>query len=497
MIRWFLLIFFFLCSPILYAQRVSTQEALQIAGEQLGTNRLEIRRMTETYIIVQREDSVGYIILFTQAPSKIRIIGFSDNSAWNENKLPPLLLTWLDKLQSEGSASEPQIDPIDISENTKQSVSPLLTCHWHQNSPYNDLAPVITDGNVKTVTGCVATAAAQIVYYWRKDNPDCTLRNTPTYTYGGAPVTEVIPKGTPNHWELMLDEYDETASAEQRASVAQLCYVLGTTSYLNYASSTGGSIREASTAMNLQYNLKSQYLSKRNIQQQEWENIIYSDLERGYPILCSGHGSGGHAFVVDGYDHKLNLFHINFGWGGSGDGYYPVDDSDVAMGGYNTDQAIVYNIHPVSRRIEASLYCSYDKGKRVAIHFVSKIRNSSTLPIKKLLIFGVPENSNIEETDTPLWEGPIIENDGIEHTITDSFRGFFNLHYELVLTDEQRNELARCSFDENAIESIETDKVAKLSFDCYNSNGQKVSPTNKGLYIIDYGTHKKKIIKTK
>jgi hypothetical protein len=43
-----------------------------------------------------------------------------------------------------------------------------VTSYWHQGSPYNDLCPVLTPGSDEhTVTGCVATALAQILYYWR------------------------------------------------------------------------------------------------------------------------------------------------------------------------------------------------------------------------------------------------------------------------------------------------------------------------------------------
>ena len=64
--------------------------------------------------------------------------------------------------------------------------------------------------------------------------------------------------------------------------------------------------------------------------------------------MCSGtySDSNGHAFVLDGYDSTLNLYHFNFGWGGDGDGYYTVDDDINAMGGFSMNQAIVYDIHP-------------------------------------------------------------------------------------------------------------------------------------------------------
>jgi hypothetical protein len=46
-----------------------------------------------------------------------------------------------------------------------------LTSHWHQGSPYNDQTPELTPGaDEHTVVGCVATALAQIMYYWKWPN---------------------------------------------------------------------------------------------------------------------------------------------------------------------------------------------------------------------------------------------------------------------------------------------------------------------------------------
>ena len=320
-------------------------DARSLAENRLNTERLVLSKSSEAYCIFSRQDESGFVIVKTERGMTPRIVAFSEECSWDEAAMPPAVLEWLHHLEV---ANTPAISEArSLSPQSKTDVLPLLTCHWHQNSPYNDLAPVITDGQVKTVAGCVAIAAAQVTYYWRQYNPESTMKDTPVYTYGGAPITYVVPKGSPNNWDWILDVYDSNSPLESRAAVAQLCYVLGTSSYLNYASSTGGSIHEAGNAMYSQYRLLSTYIS-RSDSLDDWEGMLYNELANGRPVVCSGSGQGGHAFVLDGYDSQTGLYHFNFGWGGSGDGYYPADESPEAMGGYYQGQAVLVNIHPQS-----------------------------------------------------------------------------------------------------------------------------------------------------
>lgn len=332
---------------------LSEQEAVRAAQRVEGFDTvLCIMRQADAYFIVGKKGTCGYVVVSRLPDARRRILGFSLTSRWTEKGMPDALTEWLDNISSVGNGNggaEAKGGGLQQANSSRTSIAPLITSHWHQDSPYNDLAPVITDGNIKTVAGCVAIAAAQIIYYWRNENPAATLKDTPTYIYGGAPVTVSIPKGTPNNWDLLRDSYTQDDSEESRAAVAQLCYVIGTTSYLNYANSTGGSIRDAATAMKLQYDLLNEYATHSKLSSAEWDELLYGELERQQPVLCGGNsGSSGHAFVLDGYDSATGLYHFNFGWGGSGDGYYPADGSTDAMGGYSDGQSIVYNIRPKS-----------------------------------------------------------------------------------------------------------------------------------------------------
>lgn len=482
------IVFIFILFVSCQINAITDKELKSIAMSKLGGNELEIKARNSTYCIVQSNNGSGYVIIDLNKDIEGRIIAFSTESSWREESLPPIVLDWFEKYEKEHK----EVKTLQNNNQEWESVSPLLSCHWHQNSPYNDLSPIIEDGKVKTAAGCVAIAAAQITYYWRKDNPLYTLKDTPTYIYGGAPVSQSIPKGSTNNWDVMLDMYSSSDSQESRYAVAQLCYVLGTTSYLNFASSTGGSIRDAANAMYSQYNLLSDYVSKTKISYSEWVDILYDNLKKGYPVMCSGIGSGGHAFVLDGYDNETGLFHFNFGWGGAGDGYYPVDDSDDSMGGFSMGQSIVYNIHPSTRNIEASLNCTYEN-KNEPFLVTCSIKNNSTLPIRQLHLYSVPISSTLEEAVSPIWEGYEIVNDGIEYTISLTLDNFIDNHFVLYLTDEQKYELAHYSIDISS--AIDNMIISPMTIHYYNMYGQRVNNPSKGLYIIDDNTHKKKVIR--
>lgn len=448
----------------------------------IGTDKWTIVKSTASYCIVEGEKDEGIVIVSLKRNTKRNILGYIKGRKWNEMDMPPTLRNWFARLEDVPTTRLETENEESTDSEQRASVSPLLTCHWHQKSPYNDLSPVISDGNIKTVAGCVAIAAAQITYYWRKDNPEQTLQDTPTYPYGGAPVTVSIPKGSDNNWQLMLDSYTNDDTDEARYAVAQLCYVLGTTSYLNYASSTGGNINDAANAMYAQYRLLSEYLPNSLCRQEQWDSLIYSDLQKGYPIMCGG---GGHAYVLDGYDADTDLYHFNFGWGGSWDGYYPIDNSTESMGGYADGVSIVYNIHPEEKHITADMTCRYADGK---IYIDISVVNESTLPIRKLCLYVCPNDENTDSQRGLLWQSDgTVSNDGDPIQLSFSVDYITDRKPTLCLTDENGYTLAKTSLEETTAIDVPISASGEIntnSAEYYNMRGQRMSGTlHPGVYI--------------
>ena len=286
------------------------------------------------------------------------VLGYTEQGSFDPATLPPALLDWLEgyrqlieEAQAQGLPARPRAAASD-----KQNIEPLVTAHWSQGAPYNNLCPMLANGSGRSITGCVATAAAQVLYYWRNELPDRTQYDTPTYGYGDAPVTESIPAGTPLQWELMRDNYDGSTPEDMNTAVATLMSVTGTSTWLTYGSSTSGQISDLVNTFSGQFLLDSRCTYKNDMPQAEWEDLIYEDLEKGWPIVYSGVSptAGGHAVVVDGYRAADNLFHFNFGWGGGGDGYFTVDNA-TGMNGFNTWQGMTHTIHPRTYAVEGRI----------------------------------------------------------------------------------------------------------------------------------------------
>lgn len=411
--KFIVLLFLFGIVPSIYAQYMEGQKCV---ASYLGSDKIELVHETKGIQIFRVVDGKGYAIVSLLNPNSPKIIGYSKTSVWKQKNMPPPLSEWLEYIQEDSICKEKQADVCKSRAFSieRHSVLPLLESSWHQGAPYNDMSPVISDGNIKTAAGCVAVAAAQIVNYWKLDNPSSTLEDTPLYPYGAAPIIYSVPKGTPNKWDEILDNYIGVDDVEAKNAVAQLVYVIGTTSFLNYASSTNGQISDAANAIYSQFRLVSDCSFKKQFDQKKWEDLICADLMKGFPILYSGitKNGSGHAFVVDGYDEELNLFHINFGWGGgSGDGFYSLDDTE-GLGGYCVDQSCVYGIRPQKRNITIRYDVEKNIGGKSYI-FKLVIANHGTLPLERIVL--VDKNGSFQKELAILDVN--IPNDGAERQI--------------------------------------------------------------------------------
>ncbi len=307
--------------------------------------------------IFNRGNGQGFVII-SGDDCLPAVLGCAEQGEFDPRLLPPALLDWIEGYsrmieEAQEQGAKPQAATIAAD---KKNVAPLLTSHWTQGAPYNNLCPFRNDGGGRALTGCVATAAAQVAYYWRKELPDRSQYDTPTYGYGDAPVTESFPKGTPFRWELMQDSYGGGTPEDMNTAVATLMSVIGTSTWLTYGSSTSGQISDLVNTFSGQLFLDSKCTYKSGISQADWENMVYEDLTKGWPIVYSGVSptSGGHAVVVDGYRAADNLFHFNFGWGGQGDGYYTVNDQ-TGMNGFNGQQGMTHTIHPRDYAVEGRI----------------------------------------------------------------------------------------------------------------------------------------------
>lgn len=212
----------------------------------------------------------------------------------------------------------------------RKEVAPLLTTAWNQDDPYNRLTGY-------NYTGCVATAVAQIMYYHRWPE-----RGKGSYSYvvrSDNRTMSVDFSQSVYPWDKMLPKYNTRMAldnAEACEAVALLMRDVGVSVNMQYSpTSSGAQTFMAAKALKTYFNYSTSMLNKSDEGAAAFTQILRKEIENGFPVYISGSvksGGSGHAWVVDGVD-KDNLFHMNFGWGGGGDGYFSVTALNLSTTG--------------------------------------------------------------------------------------------------------------------------------------------------------------------
>ena len=290
------------------------------------------------------------------------VLGYSDHGAYDMKKAPDGLKAMLGWFQA--SVRNYSTTRGEVSKHA--AIKPLLTTKWNQHSPYNLLCPYDAENDALSVTGCVATAMAQIMKY---------------HEYPSA-----------YDWSLMKDEYDSGDESAAAQEVAKVMKDAGASVYMEYSaivsSANVDGISEA-FRNTFGYSISTELVSRAYFTAQEWDELIYSNLENKMPVYYSGTAididdskgylqgvEAGHGFVVDGYDGK-GLYHVNWGWGGLSDGFFLLSlldpDNQGAGGtsgseGYTIRASAIVGIKPVkptekavtTRRLRASSFSVVD-----------------------------------------------------------------------------------------------------------------------------------------
>ena len=337
------------------AQR-NAQAFLQQRGKRIAAPSLRqapIASSVSCYIF-NIDGNEGYVIAAADDCSS-PILGYSDEGSIDVEHIPANMQWWLDEyacqiqLMRDKRLSAPRTPR---KSPAQPAVAPLLTTHWNQTPPYNQACPLDTNGE-RCVTGCVATAMAQVLYYHRARSVTQTTHEIPAFVTKRGVEVSAIPAGSFIDWNNMMERYGSNVETtpEQDAAVANLMRYCGSAVHMNYTSgSSSAAAAHVAPAMiaYFNYSSKTQSMSRNDcgLTDDEWEELIYHELSNSRPVLYCGWNKNniGHAFVCDGYDGD-GFFHINFGWGDQGTYYLltAVDSTGTSYIRFNKNQeAIIY-----------------------------------------------------------------------------------------------------------------------------------------------------------
>ena len=307
------------------------------------------------------------------------ILGYSDEGSFDEAKVPANMKAWLegyaqqlamlDQIPADKMAQSIAAPRTRNVVDTRNSIAPMITTKWDQARPYWNKCPQFmvsdneADGYELAYTGCVATSMAQIMNYHK--HPAQTTQVIPSYTYTyynsyseeyGTVTTDPLDVVTFD-WEHMKDSYNGSEDEVYTDAVATLMLYAGSAAEMKYnttASSTSDPKIPKAFHNYLDYNAQLVYRSDYDLD--SWTEMVYQELKAGRPMIYNGRAGsgGGHSFVCDGYECG-DYYHINWGWGGLGNGYFQLSvlnpyaagiGASTSAEGYNIDQTAIIGIKP-------------------------------------------------------------------------------------------------------------------------------------------------------
>ena len=383
-----------------FASPVSQQKAQSLAQSFLSSKGLNLKQEARPfrapkkasatsaeqsyYYVFNVENEGGYVFISGDDRTE-QVLGFVDKGSFDPNNVPENMRSWLqfyadqiqylddNNIQIDGEAARAHAKARRISK-TRHSIPILIKSRWNQGDPYNMSCPDYykEDGTTaKPASGCVATALAQVMNFYKYPAKTSAIIPSHSNTYkvvtaSGAlserkVTARALAKGTKIDWENMCDVYDGDETEAQRKAVGDLMLYVGQSVKMGWGASSGasfGSHAASSFIQHFGYNTGTYVASRGRYTIDEWFDLLYHELETGHPIGFAGHSSGGgHAFVIDGFDGD-QLFHVNWGWGGSSDGWFLInvlnagDKSGIGASsssdGYSMGQNALIGVNPLS-----------------------------------------------------------------------------------------------------------------------------------------------------
>ncbi|HRW69878.1 C10 family peptidase [Lentimicrobium sp.] len=341
----------FLHSRMSDAQMVAQELPEALPAIHIGTER--------TLMYAFNFENGGYVLI-AATDAAIPVLGYSFDGNFTPDNQPPALAAWLagyelqlSDIMDRNLTATPDINaswesllnynPGEAVQRDLRSVEPLLPSTWDQGSRYNALCPEDDAGPGGHVyAGCVATAMSQVIYYWRYP-----LQGTGSHGYYS------------DYGYLFVDfsqadyDYDQMRNEigpESNHEMAEIQYHCGVAVDMMYAPDGSGAYSfDAASALREYFGFSNQLSlkQKENYTQAGWADLLMQNLDNGWPMYYSGFGSGGHAFNVDGYQ-GTDYFHFNWGWSGSYNGYFYLNNLNPGGNNFSYGQGAIVNFYPGS-----------------------------------------------------------------------------------------------------------------------------------------------------
>ena len=303
------------------------------------------------YYIFNRGNNEGFIIVSADSRTK-KILAYSNEGHFDMDALAPEMKAWL------GGYTE-AMDDLNLTPDSllkKMQEGPLMKAVHDDSHFAPEVKPLLGDicyaqtfpNNAKcpnkSLTGCVATGAVQIMRFF--EYPKTPSGKTHSYDNEGETVSCTF--NTPYDWQNMLSTYTKTGGNEaQNAAISQLMFDAGAACNMEYSPSGSSASRiDMAQALVEYFGYGNNMINFRRdaFTPDDFVYYLKRELNEGRPVLMGGTDEDdyGHCFVCDGYDTN-GLFHFNWGWNGMSNGYFEITNLSPPRPGSKTGAVENYN----------------------------------------------------------------------------------------------------------------------------------------------------------
>lgn len=301
-------------------------------------------RSDKSFVSMEQEDEKGYYIFNTVYNQGFVIVGGDDEHpevlGWSDTGSIDMTrmsdgLKWLLECYEQTARSHRLLNGVRVHapRAPRQAVHPLLQTRWSQWAPYNNMCPELN--GQRCLTGCVATALAQVINYTKwPEGPTSAIDQLITTTHQ-LRLPPLEP--TTFDWDNMTTD-----------DIARLMLYCGQAVGMDYGlEASGANPQEEVSALKrvFGYSRDTRFVFSSDYSSADWEQLLYDELKNGRPIIYNGYtkNNEGHSFVVHGYED--GRFYINWGWGGQGDGYFTLTNLDSGNAVYSQGHCATIGIH--------------------------------------------------------------------------------------------------------------------------------------------------------
>ncbi|MDR0304515.1 MAG: C10 family peptidase [Chitinispirillales bacterium] len=358
-----------IASPVSFeiAQKTANNYLRQVGKSPMNLTIVKQKNDASPFFVFSMGQDKGFVIVSANDVAT-PILGDADEGNFNDNDLPPALVWLLGNYENyinEAVKNNKEQDSetkllwekyLKSSNETRggegiRAANFLIKTEWNQSEPYNLLAPQI--GEKRSWMGCIAVSMGQVMNYW--EYPEKIIQKIPAYTSRKNLISmpEVNVSAETYDYNNMLDKYTSKGSGgypnnsgtTQENEVAKFLYHTALGMQMNWGTDAStGFDRDTPLTLarffdydSTTMRIVSKYPSQ--ITDEIWKDLIIGQIENNSPIICDGQN---HSFIIDGYDPDNSLIHLNYGYGGSSNGWYAIDKASSA----GTPERMTINIMP-------------------------------------------------------------------------------------------------------------------------------------------------------